>query len=114
MAVRPVNQFPYSDPNYPNDFGMVANTQEYHIQGKPVSVERTLSSSMVNSMDLAQLQDVIKETLCQMLVQEMLKEKLIEFTSQYIPQTDEKVFRARIFVTPDTQVRILRIEEIIK
>ena len=39
---------------------------------------------------------------------EMYRQKNIEFTQMKKVETDEMVYRARIHVVPDTQVRIIR------
>ena len=50
----------------------------------------------------------IKGLLIEKLVQEMYSQKNIEFTQMKKVETDEMVYRARIHVVPDTQVRIIR------
>ena len=50
----------------------------------------------------------IKGLLIEKLVHEMYKQKNIEFTRMESVDTDEMVYRARIHVVPDTQVRIIR------
>ena len=50
----------------------------------------------------------IKGLLIEKLVHEMYKHKNIEFTRMESVDTDEMVYRARIHVVPDTQIRILR------
>lgn len=50
----------------------------------------------------------IKGLLIEKLVHEMYRQKNIEFTQMKKVETDEMVYRARIHVVPDTQVRIIR------
>ena len=50
----------------------------------------------------------IKGLLIEKLVHEMYRQKNIEFTQMKRMETDEMVYRARIHVVPDTQVRIIR------
>jgi hypothetical protein len=50
----------------------------------------------------------IKGLLIEKLVHELYKQKHIEFTQMKRMETDEMVYRARIHVVPDTQVRIIR------
>ena len=50
----------------------------------------------------------IKGLLIEKLVHEMYRQKNIEFTQMKRVETDEMVYRARIHVVPDTQVRIIR------
>ena len=50
----------------------------------------------------------IKGLLIEKLVHEMYRQKNIEFTRMESVDTNEMVYRARIHVVPDTQIRILR------
>ena len=50
----------------------------------------------------------IKGLLIEQLIHKMYKEGNVEFTRMKMYETDEMVFRARIHVVPDTQVRIIR------
>jgi hypothetical protein len=50
----------------------------------------------------------IKGLLIEKLIHEMYGQKNIEFTQMKRLETDEMVYRARIHVVPDTQVRIIR------
>ena len=50
----------------------------------------------------------IKGLLIEKLIHEMYGQKNIEFTQMKRMETDEMVYRARIHVVPDTQVRIIR------
>jgi len=50
----------------------------------------------------------IKGLLIEKLSHEMFKTKCVEFTRMERHETDETIFRARIHVVPDTQVRIIR------
>ena len=85
------------------------NTYEfYEIPGKMLTVEHYVRHREIVAMKLDDLEEFVKNVLCEQLVREMKKQKLIEFTRQEnIPQ-DCVQYRARIFVTPDSQVRILR------
>jgi hypothetical protein len=53
-------------------------------------------------------QSEIKGLLIEKLIHEMYTQKNIEFTQMKRMETDEMVYRARIHVVPDTQVRIIR------
>ena len=50
----------------------------------------------------------IKGLLIEKLVHELYRQKNIEFTQMKRMETEEMVYRARIHVVPDTQVRIIR------
>jgi hypothetical protein len=74
------------------------------IQGQMVTATLHL-----DEMQLPVLDDVhIKSKLINALVIELLSAKCIEFTKQQDFTTNTTVVRARIFATPDTQVRIIR------
>lgn len=80
------------------------------IQGKMLTVDYAVShhSFELTTMDPVAFQDKVKEQLCQKILDEMKKSSCIEFTRQNIPGEYITKFRARIFVTPDDKVRILR------
>lgn len=52
--------------------------------------------------------DVIKQTLMTKMLEFMLKNNYIEFTSQEDMASGEIIYRARAYLVPDTQVRLLR------
>ncbi len=59
-------------------------------------------------------EDEIKRILVNKLAEEMYRQNAIEFTKSADPRTDEIVLKARIFVVPDDQVRMLRTAKVIK
>jgi hypothetical protein len=81
-------------------------SSEVPIQGKMISVEMRLNDSQVIQMDDLEL----KNRLITKLVRELMDGKCIEFTKQQDVAGMETIVRARIFVTPDDQVRIVRKE----
>ena len=80
------------------------------ISGKMVTVEYAMprTDNQYVPMTDDDLQDFIKTKLCHQLLEEMKRGKFIEFTKQDDPIHWGVKYRARIFVTPDSQVRILR------
>ena len=54
----------------------------------------------------------IKQRLVDGLMQELFKTKCIEFTKSQDVYLGEHYYRARMFVVPDDQVRILRVSQI--
>ena len=50
----------------------------------------------------------MKKRLILQLVNEMMNSKHIEFTRQHDYHQNRTIYRARVFVTPDSQVRLLR------
>ena len=74
------------------------------IQGKMISAEMRLDANEAIQMDDLEL----KNRLITKLVRELMNGKYIEFTKQQDVVTMETIVRARIFVTPDDQVRVIR------
>ena len=80
------------------------NTTDHLIQGQMVEVNMTLDPYEITKMT----DDQIKNKIMFFLGEEMLKRKCVEFTKQHDVVTNKTVIRARTFVTPDTNVKILR------
>lgn len=74
------------------------------IQGQMLSVKYQTSEFDMINIDT----DAIKQKLAHMIADELLKSKYLEFTSQHEMSTGYRIFRARLFAVPDTQVRLLR------
>lgn len=91
--------------------GSIPITQFQHpIKGDCFKVTKTITLEMWQDLP----HDVIKIDMVKLLVQELMKNNYIEFTSQVEAHTPNQVeLRARIFVTPDDQVRILRVNGVI-
>jgi hypothetical protein len=60
------------------------------------------------NMDETSFKQEMKKRLCMALAEKMLENKLVEFTKQENLQSGEVTFRARAYLTPDSQVRLLR------
>ena len=76
---------------------------DHEIQGQTIFAEYILPPDYLGMTELE-----IKALLIEKLVHEMYRQKNIEFTQMKRMETDEMVYRARIHVVPDTQVRIIR------
>ena len=81
--------------------------KDHQIEGQTVVVEHTYPGD-VGDGRYNVTEDNIKQLLMDNLVREMFKANHIEFTRMQRHETNEMVFRARIHVVPDTQVRIIR------
>jgi hypothetical protein len=77
--------------------------KDHEIQGQTIFAEYILPPNY-----LGMTESEIKGLLIEKLVHEMYNQKNIEFTQMKRVETDEMVYRARIHVVPDTQVRIIR------
>ena len=86
------------------DDGVITNRiVDHQITGQTIFAEYILPPNY-HGMTEAE----IKGLLIEKLVHEMYRQKNIEFTQMKRMETDEMVYRARIHVVPDTQIRILR------
>ena len=86
------------------DDGVITNRiVDHEITGQTIFAEYILPPNY-RGMTEAE----IKGLLIEKLVHEMYRQKNIEFTQMKRMETDEMVYRARIHVVPDTQVRIIR------
>ena len=74
------------------------------IQGKMITAKLEIDEHTGINLD----DDILKKKVLNMLLNELLSAKCIEFTKQQDVATNTTVIRARIFATPDTQVRIIR------
>jgi hypothetical protein len=84
--------------------------RDYAIQGQTITVSshinhRDVEHSAISDKDV---QDGIKRGLLNLLVEKLWNSNMIEFTQQKQVTEDGTMFRARIHVTPDTQVRVIR------
>ena len=86
------------------------NVYDHTYQGKMVTAQHTVSDVDVEmmKMSMGDFKDMIKEKLLHKLLDEIVKSNLIEFTSQSDVASGHTHYRARIFATPDSQVRLIR------
>lgn len=80
------------------------------IKGEMITVSHTLSDleASLDTTPVNEFRNKIKSILLEKLIEELKKSNTIEFTSTNDPKNHQTVFKARIFATPDSQVRILR------
>lgn len=76
------------------------------IQGSPIKVYITLPQIDVNQMN--DVETFVKNKLVELLAEEILKNKLCEFTKEKNAYGYETIYRARAFLVPNDQVRKLR------
>jgi hypothetical protein len=82
---------------------MIQDIVDHTITGQTIMAEYILPPDY-----LGMNQSEIKGLLIEKLIHEMYRQKNIEFTQMKRMETNEMVYRARIHVVPDTQVRIIR------
>ena len=80
------------------------NLTEHTIQGSMLTVSKIVDHYVMEQLS----EDEIKISMIGQLVEEIIRNKCVEFTKQRNEINNETVIRARIFVTPDTNVRIIR------
>ena len=88
------------------------NTREIAIKGESFLVSKSFGLGMIN--DDVITPDEIKRLLIIHLLEKMLDSNFIEFTKSEDLSTLNITFRARVFVVPDSQVRLLRLEGVIE
>ena len=83
---------------------------DHTYQGKMVTAQHTISDVDVEmmNMNMGDFKEMIKKELLIKLLDEIVKSNLIEFTSQSDVATGHTHYRARIYATPDSQVRMIR------
>lgn len=74
------------------------------IAGKMISVVEEIDHQVWESRDPKQ----IKMAMVSKIAEQLITSKMVEFTSEQDPMNNKVKIRARLFVTPDDQVRILR------
>lgn len=82
------------------------------IRGSVIYVEQRVSSYAVSGNAAlntsVEFRDKIKESLMKQMLEHMLNNNYIEFTRQENMEDQEVIYRARAYLVPDTQVRLLR------
>ena len=119
MATNDPNAIPwgatgvsYSNPtNYISTGSVTANSYNADvIRGSEIYVEHKEFHDTI-ARDASQQNthnNIIKEKLMKDMLQYMLNNNYIEFTNQYDPLNNEFIYRARAYLVPDDQVRLLR------
>lgn len=91
---------PYHDPRLDSTLQKPVEV----VQGKMIT-----ATMYVDEMQLMSMDDIaMKKKVLDMLLNELLSAQCIEFTKQQDVATNTLTIRARIFATPDNQVRLIR------
>ena len=98
--ISPLTVYPFQ--------GLSVDTETY--QGQMVVAEITVTDTdaMITGMSAAGFREEMKRRLIHQLAENLMKNKLIEFTSQQFAHSNETKFRARIYAVPDGQIRMIR------
>lgn len=100
------NPTPYPPPTINGSIPL----SKWEIKGKPIKVEKLITQEMYQQIP----HDEIKKMLYKDLLDSLIAANCIEYTMVKDPQQRDMVhIRGRIFVTPDDQVRILRVNGVI-
>ena len=110
LTITGMNQIqPLTASSYPWTItGLSVDTETY--QGQMVVAEITITDTdaMITGMSAAGFREEMKRRLIHQLAENLMKNKLIEFTSQQFAHSNETKFRARIYAVPDGQIRMIR------
>lgn len=85
-------------------------TTDYRVQGNAIYAEAIYSEILFEDIG----KERVKFEMCTQLVRELLKCDSIEFTMEPEPHTGNIKVRARIFATKNSDIQLLRINDIIK
>ena len=107
MAITP-NTLPpgYSSTNWSQN--NIPNIEA--VQGKMLTANLVVSEMQILSHNSPNsFEDEVKQRLIMLLLQEIVRNKSVEFTKRIDSVTLDHAYHARIFVVPDDKVRILRL-----
>ena len=88
----------------------IASYNEHKIRGKMFVVQQTYPEMTFQNLG----PDWVKSEMCKMLVEELFKSDSIEFTTEKEPHTGNLKVRARIVATENSDIQILRLNNLIK
>ena len=110
LTITGTNQIqPLTASSYPWTItGLSVDTETY--QGQMVVAEITVTDTdaIITGMSAAGFREEMKRRLIHQLAENLMKNKLSEFTSQQFAHSNETKFRARIYAVPDGQIRMIR------
>jgi hypothetical protein len=114
MALLPPNATWAGDPYSSNMYGPSSNTSvqtyDHVIQGKMFLASDHVPYDFTGDIDSLskEKEDAVKFRLTEKLLRAMIEGKCVEFTKSYDSVSGSHTYRARCFVTPNDQVKILR------
>jgi hypothetical protein len=112
VALGP-NQLSVFDPSAITTITSIQPLDSFPIKGEMITAQIDVSDTdlVFSQMPMGEFQKEIKRRLVNLLVEELMNKNHIEFTSQIDPVSNTSKYRARIYATPDTQVRWIRKNE---
>jgi hypothetical protein len=87
----------------PNAYNTVG-ISDHIVQGQMLTVEHIFTTHELQYMD----DKHIKQLLVRQLAEKIYQQQCVEFTKQCHFNTDSIIARARIYVTPDSTIKLLR------
>ncbi len=85
------------------------NFEEHSIQGKMLTAQYIIGMAETLQFDNEEsFRQHVKQMLARQLAEKIIEEKFAEFTIEKVHSTQSTVVRGRCFLTPDSDVRILR------
>ena len=90
----------------------VFDSYDYVIKGNMLTTQITMSDLEFLKIDPQTFQTDIKQQLMVRLLDEIARTRCVEFTKSEERFLGRTHFRARMFIVPDDQVRILRVTQI--
>ncbi len=101
---------------YPKDSNTSVQTYDHAIAGKMFLATFQVPFDYMDDSDSPskEKENEAKSHLTEKLLHAMIEGKCVEFTKSQDPISGSHTYRARCFVTPDAQVKILRTHEGIK
>jgi hypothetical protein len=102
--------------HYPQDSNTSLNTYDHVIQGKMFLASDYVPYDFTDDNDALskEREAEVKYRLTEKLLRAMIEGKCVEFTKSIDHASGSHTYRARCFVTPDAQVKILRTHGVIK
>jgi hypothetical protein len=109
VALGP-NQLSVFDSSAITTITAIQPLDSFPVKGEMITAQIDVSDAdlVFSQMPMGEFQKEIKRKLVNLLVEELMNKNHIEFTSQIDPTSNTSKYRARIYATPDAQVRMIR------
>lgn len=109
--MRNINSLPISDGN--SNISEITNTPvsitDHLIQGQMICVSYSINdSAAVHFQNDDEFKEHVRNIVAKKLADEIIKNKLAEFTFESNKLTQQVLVRGRCFLTPNSDVKILR------
>jgi hypothetical protein len=107
------NQLSNFDPTAITTITAIQPLDSFPVKGEMITAQIEVSDTdlVYSKMPMGDFQKEIKRKLVNLLVEELMNNNHIEFTSQIDLSSNTTKYRARIYATPDAQVRWIRKNE---